>query len=141
MKQCATCKKLKNDEDFNWRWKALGIRHVTCRECQKTHRRNWYENHKEQHLENVKIRKYEVRKEARQYVLNYLSAHPCTNCGESDPVVLEFHHLYGKDKAISKMVADGWSIGRIQQEIDKCVVLCANCHRRVTAKKQNWFRR
>jgi len=139
MKTCNSCGIKKNDEDFNWRYKTLGIRHKTCRECQKGFRKNWYEDHKEEHLENVKVRKYEVRQEAREFVWDYLSTHPCVSCGERDPVVLEFHHLYGKDKAISQMVGDGLSLATIKNEISKCDVLCSNCHRRITAKDQGWF--
>jgi hypothetical protein len=43
MKQCVTCKQWKDEEEFNWRYKALGIRHPTCRECHKGFRKNWYE--------------------------------------------------------------------------------------------------
>jgi hypothetical protein len=45
------------DKDFNWRYKALGIKHPTCRDCQKSFRKNWYEDNKEIHLENVRQRK------------------------------------------------------------------------------------
>lgn len=61
-------------------------------------------------------------------------------CGESDPIVLDFHHRHGKDRAVSRMIADGLAISTIQSEIDKCDVLCSNCHRRVTAKERGWFR-
>ena len=138
-KQCSTCRQIKNVEEFNWRWKSLGVRHVTCRDCRKNQVKKWYVDHKDKHLENVKTRKYKFRHEARQYIWNYLLSHPCLECGESDPVVLEFHHLHGKDKAISELVGAGWSIRKIQAEIDKCIVLCANCHRRITAKQRNWF--
>ncbi len=139
-KTCITCGKEKDEKEFNWRYKYLGIRHPTCKECHKTFRNNWYQKNKEHQLENVKARKTQVRANAREYVFNYLSSHPCVQCGESDPVVLEFHHNHGKDLAISVMVAGGYSIPAIQNEINKCVVLCANCHRKKTMKDRGWFR-
>jgi len=45
-KNCNRCGKLKDEEELNWRYKALGIRHPTCRECQKPFRKNWYEGNK-----------------------------------------------------------------------------------------------
>jgi hypothetical protein len=92
MKQCVTCNQWKDEGEFNRRYKSLGIRHPTCRECHKPFRKNWYENHKERHLKQVKNRKHEARNIAREYVFNYLSTHPCMECGEIDPRVLEFHH-------------------------------------------------
>ena len=140
MKQCVTCLQWKDEGEFNFRYKALGIRHPTCRDCHKTFRKSWYEKNKDGHLANVKARKHEVRDLARNYVWEYLSVHPCVECGETDPVVLEFHHRSGKDKAVSELVAAGFSIATIQAEIEKCDVLCANCHRRKTMAERGWFR-
>ena len=139
-KVCVTCLQEKDETEFNWRYKALGVRHKTCRECHHKHQNNWYERHKEQHLENVHARKRRVRDDAREYVWQYLSTHPCISCGASDPVVLEFHHREGKDNAVSEMVAGGYPIHTIQKEIDKCDVLCANCHRKLTHTERGWFR-
>jgi hypothetical protein len=138
--KCVTCGEYKEPEEFNWRYKSLGIRHPTCRECHKPFRKNWYEDNKERHLAQVQDRKREVRKIAREYVFSYLSDHPCSKCGEDDPRVLEFHHQHGKDMAVSELVASGYSIATIQAEIDKCIVLCANCHRRLTMNERGWFR-
>jgi hypothetical protein len=92
MKKCNHCQKSKDEEEFNWRYKALGIRHPTCRECQKPFRKNWYEGDAhERHLKNVKERKHLARNFAREYVYRYLETHPCSQCGESYPRVLEFH--------------------------------------------------
>jgi 5-methylcytosine-specific restriction endonuclease McrA len=139
MKRCATCGELKDESEFNWRWKSFGILHPTCRVCHKTYRKNWYENNKETHLANVYERKQRVIQDARAYVWNYLSTHPCVSCGERDPVVLEFDHLYEKDKDISAMAGQGYSIEAIRNEISKCQVLCANCHRRKTSKERKWY--
>ena len=94
MKKCVTCGKEKEETEFNWRYKVLGVRHKTCRECHKTFRNNRYQKNREAHLENVQARKKEVRHEARQYVFDYLSNHPCIECGETAECVNDLRQLY-----------------------------------------------
>lgn len=54
----------------------------------------------------------------------------CQECNNDDFRVLEFHHRAdsSKDGNISNLITR-WSLERVQKEIDKCDVLCANCHR------------
>ena len=54
--------------------------------------------------ENVKNNNQQYRQNARDYVFEYLSKHPCSICGETDPVVLEFHHLGEKDNDVSRLM-------------------------------------
>jgi len=69
----------------------------------------------------------------RAFVCQYLSEHPCADCGESDVCVLEFDHVRGeKHGAISNMVRTGTSLETLKSEVEKCEVRCANCHRRKT---------
>lgn len=141
MKTCNHCGKYKDEEEFNWRYKALGIRHPTCRECIHEINKVYFEGSaKERHLKQVRDRKREARQTARDFIYDYLQTHPCSECGENDVRVLEFHHISGKDMAISAMVSDGYSLERIQAEINKSVVLCANCHRKITVEERGWFR-
>lgn len=72
-------------------------------------------------------------------LLDYLREHPCVDCGESDPVVLEFDHLFEK----SFTIADGLksrSWEAVMAEIQKCEVVCVNCHRRRTAARGGFKR-
>lgn len=55
----------------------------------------------------------------------------CAKCDESEPACLDFHHVGDKDRTVSSMM--GMSDTRLRDEIAKCVVLCANCHRKVHA--------
>ena len=71
-------------------------------------------------------------------VLAYLLEHPCVDCGETDPVVLDFDHLRDKTKNVSALLKSTWT--RILREIEKCDVVCANCHRRRTASRGGFFR-
>ena len=140
-KKCNHCQQLKDDEEFNWRYKALGMRHPTCRDCQHGFNKTYYEGDaKKRHLQQVKKRTEAARETAREYVYQYLLTHPCESCGETDPRVLEFHHVGEKDLAITRMVTGGWSIARIEAEIRKCRVYCANCHRKITIEERGWFR-
>jgi hypothetical protein len=52
-------------------------------------------------------------------------------------IVLEFDHLSNKTYNVSSLII-GRSISTIEREIEKCQVLCSNCHRRKTAIEQNW---
>ena len=71
-------------------------------------------------------------KEARQQ-LEYLKTHPCVDCGEHDPIVLEFDHVRGtKINCVSVGVKDSWSVEKLTEEINKCEVRCANCHKIMT---------
>jgi hypothetical protein len=63
----------------------------------------------------------------------YLLEHPCVDCGESDVTVLDFDHVRdSKRMDVSALVAGGYSWHAIADEIAKCDVRCANCHRRAT---------
>ena len=102
------CGQYKDETEFNWRFKALGIRHKTCRECIHKFNKTYFEGAaKERHLEQVRERKHEARNVARDFVYEYLLSHPCESCGESDVQVLEFHHVAGKGMAVGVMVSDG----------------------------------
>jgi hypothetical protein len=52
----------------------------------------------------------------------------CICCTEKELCALDFHHLGDKDMVISQML--GMKDERLMAEIAKCVVLCANCHRK-----------
>lgn len=65
----------------------------------------------------------------KQKLAKIKEASGCTDCGESNPIVLDFDHLKNKKYNISRMVHDGFSWKAIKKEIEKCEVVCANCHR------------
>jgi hypothetical protein len=67
---------------------------------------------------------------ARMYVDRYLLEHPCVDCGYPDPRALEFDHVRGKKSfEISVAISRGLPLIEIMNEIEKCDVRCANCHR------------
>ena len=70
---------------------------------------------------------------------DYLKKHPCVDCGEKDPIVLEFDHLKDKLIEVSRLV-QYTSMNKMQNEIEKCEIRCANCHRRKTAIQFGWYK-
>jgi hypothetical protein len=75
----------------------------------------------------------------RVAIAQYLSAHPCVDCGESDPIVLDFDHRDPADKDFEiKGFGRCCSVSTVLAEIEKCDVRCANCHRRRTFRERHW---
>lgn len=72
-------------------------------------------------------------RERKQRIMDIKSSHGCLRCFEADPYSLDFHHVGEKTFEIS----NGKKIGesRLGKEISKCVVLCANCHRKLHAER------
>ena len=64
-------------------------------------------------------------------VVEIKSSTGCAKCGEKRPYVLDFHHIDPsiKDADIARMTSNSNKVENIQKEIDKCIVLCSNCHR------------
>ena len=94
----------------------------------RAYRREWY-NKNRKHAKSKVVERREVMK---KWLVDYKSKLSCTKCGESHPGTLDFHHNGSskKDFVIAQVVNYGYSIETILKEISKCVVLCANCHRK-----------
>ena len=140
-KACTKCAILKNLADFHIRKKSKDGRASWCRECFKKHwEKRYYEKH-EHYRNSHNMSREKLREQNARKVFEYLTKHPCINCGESDPIVLEFDHRKRDDKigSVSVMIRNS-SWERIEFEIQKCDVLCANCHRRKTAAQFGYKR-
>lgn len=67
----------------------------------------------------------------RKAISDYKASHGCS-CGEDHPACLDFHHMDSdKEVNVSDAIRCGWSINRLMKEIQKCIVMCANCHRKL----------
>ncbi len=140
MKVCTKCKKKKSLNEFNFRLKSTGLRQYHCIECTRAFVKDHYERNKEYYLIKARKRNYKKRLEIQQYVKEYFSKNHCVDCGESDPVVLEFDHLSDKIKEVANLIRGRYNLSIVKAEIRKCAVRCANCHRRKTAKEFGWFK-
>lgn len=137
-KICFKCKKELNARLFRKRVKNKGLQPY-CIACQREYDKAYWIKTRDKRKLHRHVNDRKIRIRNAQTVFDYLKNHPCVDCGEKDPVVLEFDHFKPKIESISNMVRKRSSLGKIFNEINKCVVRCANCHRRKTAKELNWY--
>lgn len=109
-KKCSKCgRELPLTEYYS---RGNGKLRSECKQCHKNYVKN----------------KYNERKE----MVNKIKGNQgCAKCGESREYMLDFHHKDPsiKDDNIARITSNNNKMENIQQEIDKCIVLCANCHR------------
>ena len=138
LKKCTGCNVEKELQEFSQKTKTK--LHSRCKVCVRAKIREHYQKNKSYYIAKSLRHNKRYINQNRQFVWDYLKLHPCIDCNESDPVVLEFDHLRDKDKDISNMMHQAFSLERIKEEIAKCEVRCANCHRRKTAEQFNWYK-
>ena len=115
--------------DFNWRRRDRGQRDSMCRLCRAAYRKGYYAANKQKYIDRAAVRSRALYLERTKWLIDYFKTHPCLDCGESDPVVLEFGHLRDKEFDIAQSLHyRSWQ--KILDEIAKCEVVCRNCHRR-----------
>jgi hypothetical protein len=107
------------------------------KKCCTCHRDN-----RAEHIRNVAARNAAVAERNRGLMIAYLQDHPCVDCGETDLRVLDFDHREPAQKRqlVTKLVRWATNWHTVLQEIAKCDVRCANCHRIRTASMSAWVR-
>lgn len=125
MKRCSKCKEEKNLSEFVKRKASKDGMNHHCRKCSRAYINQHYQNNKKYY--NDKRRQYQ--KDIRVWYQEYKKTLVCNECGFNHPAALDFHHKDdNKEQNISQMQSSG-SKRKIMEEIKKCIVFCANCHR------------
>jgi len=107
----------------------------------RAYHRAYYQKRKERLTRKTSRWTVGRRGENQAVILAFLLGHPCVDCGEPDPVVLEFDHVSGQKRgAVCTLARNGCSRETLLEEIGKCLVRCANCHRRRTATSRRYYR-
>lgn len=132
MKTCSICKLEKAHSEFHKRSRSKDGYTSQCAACKNGIDQSYYERN----TDKFKARNDKVRAENTLKLLEYLSVHPCVDCGESDVVVLEFDHKDGNpDNRVTNLLTGSWA--KVLEEIAKCDVRCSNDHTRVTHRRAN----
>lgn len=90
----------------------------------------WYPKNRAKHIARVAANKTKRYTETAAEIR--FCKTKCSRCGETHPACLDFHHRNPGKKfaSIADMVGRGYGVKSILKEIEKCDVLCSNCHRK-----------
>ena len=111
-KKCTKCNRELTLNQFGWKNKLKGTRRAECKECHGAYVKQQYQK--------------------RKQIIQKLKANcSCAKCGENRGYVLDYHHVNPEEKGetISRLTSNFTNLERAIIEIEKCIVLCANCHR------------
>ena len=122
-KVCKVCKELKPLTEYHANktcpQKVVG----TCKICTGIRVRKWYADNRDRRQQLANERNQNRKKEW----ISKMGGR-CFDCkGVFSPCVYDFHHIKGKDVNPSRALT--WASDKIESELSKCVLLCANCHR------------
>lgn len=129
LKPCIECGEELSLDNFSFKSKTKNILQSRCKPCYNAYNRKYYQSGEKlkqikRVRDNVKQR-YDIFKE-------WKSSQSCVICKENSSECLDLHHLDPsvKEGDVSELFSR-WSWARIQEEIQKCIVVCSNCHRKI----------
>jgi histone H3/H4 len=137
---CRVCGESKALAEFPFRSIGSRTHQRICLACQRSAANAWYRRRVGRPVRSQRPRGTASRERLMAIVFDHLVRHACVDCGESDPMVLDFDHRSGKVANVSDLVALRASPEEVLAEIAKCDVRCANHHRRRTAKTVGAYR-
>lgn len=104
-----------------------------CKSCHNEYQKAYYKKHPQSTIAWTKKRSLEIRT-----LIKLAKDKPCMDCDDKYPYyVMDFDHVRGKKKFnLSVAASKSTSLKVVQEEIDKCDVVCANCHRERTFNRK-----
>lgn len=132
LKDCMRCQK-QNAEHGRDKKRKDGAQAV-CKECRRAEGRAGYLKNPEPYKQRAHRQRCTNRDELKK-VMDNLRETGCKICGEQETCCLDFHHLFGKDMHVTR--ASGRGKTKFKEEVMKCVIVCANCHRKAHAGRIN----
>jgi hypothetical protein len=126
IKHCNKCGKDKPISEFGKNKSKKDGLQTMCKECVRAYGKLHYATHKEDYIN----RNRSYREHNREWLNSIKSQLKCSICGEDRIWCLDFHHTNPSEKegSVSHMIQ---APNKLKSELEKCIVLCANCHRDV----------
>lgn len=130
-KTCSRCNQKQSIQNFYVKTERNGKKTYQswCKICCSERHKEYYAKNKDKFIKKGKSHKAKTK----EYI-NSFKNKPCMDCGESYPYyVMDFDHRDPAEKEFNvSVLRRGWGKDRILAEIQKCDLVCANCHRERT---------
>lgn len=126
-KQCSRCEEIKSKDQFcKWSRSKDGLQ-PACKKCMNV---SWNASRKKkkEHYQQVQLLR---RRAVAEQVSLWKAERGCVACGERYSKCLELHHLDPKEKELDPADTIQYSWTKFLEEASKCIVVCANCHRKI----------
>lgn len=133
MRLCSLCMKLKPFTDFGKHKNGRDGLRSRCKSCNRLEANQSYQKNPAPYKRRARAFRKKSSAEIKGWLRSVKGKYGCVCCGEREVCVLDFHHLVGEDKEIAVTTAASKGVLTVERELAKCVVVCANCHRRIHA--------
>lgn len=132
-KICKKCGENKDLSEFSKNAIKKDGLQIYCKSCKKIYGKDHYNKNKDKYFRKNKVNKKKVRKILSEYKESF----PCTDCKNYFPYyVMDFDHVNGiKLDNVARFINDGRT-NKAKEEMLKCELVCANCHRIRTYKRR-----
>lgn len=121
------CNSVKSAKDFNKKGNGL---QPYCKLCDRERSKKYYKENSEKQKKQIYAARKRRGENVRQYIRELKESTPCADCGIRYPYyVMDFDHQREKEFLVSRSVTCGKNLDAVKKEIEKCEIVCANCHR------------
>ena len=133
MKTCIKCLQEQTLDRFAVQTWNKSLRFNVCRDCVNRKAREKWAARPITEKRELRAKSTAERQEMYAFVKGLKEANPCLDCGAFYPCyVMDYDHKHDKSRTIAALIGGGYSKDRILEEIAKCELVCANCHRERT---------
>ena len=131
LKKCIMCKETKSINEFGFKSIKNNKREYRCKICKRIAIKKDYEKNKPAYIARTKKHNDKKKKIFKKYI-DDIKQSPCMDCGNTfPPCAMDFDHRIATEKlhCVSRLAGTVRSMKKIIEEIDKCDLVCSNCHR------------
>lgn len=139
MKICTKCKQELPSAEFRIMNKKTGKISSMCNSCKKEYDREYWAKNKHNKKGQKALSAKKAREKKRLLILTILKNSCCMDCKNDDWRVLEFDHKDRETKMFNIADCINKSLNEIKLELEKCEIVCANCHAIRTITQRNYY--